>query len=177
MTRFLPFLIVACTLCTSCEIPLGSKDETPEGEPGEAFSIITNGTYYEAQFSTESRWFDLDIPNTFTNKLSYPVYFYGCRPPNAGQLQMLTDEGWQVVYSPIYQECLSPAVRVMPEESVELPSSLSACFPGQRCLPEFFGSLRGTYRLIYPIYSSPDGTDLTPEIHRVSNSFELQIVN
>lgn len=175
MPRYTALILV--TFLLSCEIPLGPGDSVSGIKEGE-YSLITNQAQYEAQvLAINQPWIQLDIPVTFTNKLATPVYFTGCNPPHVSQMEMKTGEDWKKVYAPVRSLCLSPPVQVLPGDSVELPSSMGMCFPGNNCAPEFQGSHHGVYRLRQSIYLDHKGKKLIPEEHLVSNTFELNVAS
>ena len=175
MTRLSVSGLMLLLLLSACEI-LGPGDQSAEIEE-EAYSILTSANKFEALvFRDSPKWIHIEIPSTFTNRLSYPVYFTGCRPPVGGTIQMRRGAGWDTIYWPFHQLCLSKPVVVLPGDSLALPALMGACFPNNNCGPEFYGPTKGTYRLNHFIYADPDGQTLIPEAHRVSNAFEMSIV-
>ena len=169
-------LLLLAFLASACEIPLGSPNARLEIDE-EKYSLLTSQTYYEAHVSSDRyRLIRIDIPSIYTNKLRVPVYFAGCDPPNGSILQRNDGRDWELAYSPLHLLCLSPAVKVLPGESIALPPSIVACFPGQNCGPEFREAIDGVYRLLQHVYFDPEGKELIPEAERVSNAFELCIV-
>ena len=176
MARQITIGLVVIFIASSCEIPLGSRGSELEINEGD-YSIITSGTQHNASIVGEKqRWVQIDIPSVFTNNQNVPVFFTGCRPPNTPLIQRKTGRDWDIVFWPVYNLCLSPAVSVLPGESIALPSSMVACFLSQKCGPEFRGPVNGVYRLIQNIYYDPEGKELIPVEHRVSNAFELVAV-
>ncbi len=175
MTRLSVIGLILLMVLSSCEI-LG-PDENALVQDNEEYSVVTDVLEYEAIVYRDSpKWIQIEIPSTFTNKLSYPVYFTGCRPPVTGTIQMQRGAGWDTIYWPLHQLCLSNPVMVLPGDSLVLPALMGACFPDNNCGPEFYGATEGTYRLNHFIYADPEGATLIPEAHRISNAFEMRIV-
>lgn len=172
MTRSTPILFSLLFLLSACEIPISSSSESTQ-----TYAIQIDKSAYEATIDdANARTIKVDIQATFTNITSAPVYLIGCGPPHTSALDLLENQEWVNVYSPVNNLCLSPPEMISPGKTIDLPSEIFACFPGNNCGPEFKGPDQGIYRLRqYWIYYDSEGKKHLEEELLISNSFSLTV--
>lgn len=138
--------------------------------------IQTDRLAYELERSGDR--LETSIAYSFTNNGSTPVFIQNCNGATGIVLEKRIDGVWSTVWGNVIAACLSPAIALLPGESLSGELVVDACVGCE--IPRFeTPDIEGIYRMVFTaVFDSQTGEgfaagDLVPADRRRSNRFAL----